>query len=159
MINRTSLLLAGIFAAGLAAPAAAEPVKLGMLDCAVEGGYNFAIITKKNLDCTFTPSVQGLATETYGGSINKFGLDIGQTQNTLIRWAVVAPTLNGVSEGALAGEYGGASASASFVVGLGANVLLGGFENSIALQPVSVQSQEGVNIAVGITSLDLNATN
>lgn len=153
-----SIILAGALAAGLAAPAAAqERVKLGMLDCAVEDGFNFAIATKSNLDCTFFPAVSGLANETYTGSIEKFGLDIGKTQNTLMRWAVIAPTTRGISDGALAGTYGGATASASFVVGLGANVLLGGWEDSIALQPVSLQSQEGVNVAVGIASLKLSA--
>ena len=153
-----SAVLAGILAAGMALPAAAqERVKLGMLDCNVEGGFNFAIVTRNNLDCTFTPTFPGLFTETYSGSIGKFGLDIGKTQNTLIRWAVIAPTVDGLSDGALAGTYGGASASASLVVGLGANVLVGGWENSIALQPVSLQSQEGVNVAVGIAQLRLNA--
>ena len=153
-----SAILAGALAAGIAAPAAAqERVKLGMLDCGVEGGFNFAIITRSNLDCTFTPTHPGLLAESYSGSIEKFGLDIGKTQNTLIRWAVIAPTIDGLSDGALAGTYGGASAQATLVIGLGANVLVGGWESSIALQPVSVQSQEGLNVAVGIAQLRLNA--
>ncbi len=151
-----STILASLLAAGIAAPAAAQDrVKLGMLDCAVEDGFNFALASKSNLDCTFTPTIDSLATETYTGSIEKFGLDLGKTQNTLMRWAVIAPTTRTISEGALAGSYGGATASASLVVGLGAHVLVGGWENSIALQPVSLQSQEGLNVAVGIASLKL----
>ena len=60
-----------------------------------------------------------------------------------------------VKKGALAGTYAGGSAEATLGIGLGANVLLGGFKKSIALQPLSLQGQEGLNIAVGISSLKL----
>ena len=39
--------------------------------------------------------------------------------------------------------------------GLGANVLLGGSERTVALQPVSVQGQTGLNLAVGVAALEL----
>lgn len=154
---KSTLLLAAL-AAGLATPTlAAERVKLGMLDCVVEGGTSFTLASSRALECTFFPSFDGAPQESYSGRIEKFGLDLGQTQNTLMRWAVIAPTAEGYSGGELAGDYAGATASASFVVGLGANVLVGGMEKSIALQPVSVQSQEGINIAVGVASLRLDA--
>jgi hypothetical protein len=41
-------------------------------------------------------------------------------------------------------------------VGLGANVLVGGSNWTIALQPVSVQGQVGLNLAVGFAELQLN---
>ena len=68
-------------------------------------------------------------------------------------WAVIAP--GSVKRGALAGDYGGASGSASVGVGLGANVLVGGLDKSIALQPLSVQGQTGINLAVGAAGLKL----
>ena len=68
-------------------------------------------------------------------------------------WVVWSPTTRPV--GALAGAYAGASAEASLVAGLGANVLLGGNDRSVALQPVSVQGQAGVNIAAGVAGLEL----
>ena len=40
-------------------------------------------------------------------------------------------------------------------VGLGANVLVGGSNQTVALQPVSVQGQVGVNLAVGFAELQL----
>ena len=70
------------------------------------------------------------------------------------RWAVFAG--GKTKRGALAGSYGGASAEATVGVGLGANVLVGGFKKSIALQPLSIQGQEGLNIAAGIAGLSLN---
>jgi hypothetical protein len=68
-------------------------------------------------------------------------------------WVVYAPTTRPV--GGLAGEYAGASAEASFVAGLGANVLVGGSGSTVALQPVSVQGQTGLNLAAGIVGLEL----
>jgi hypothetical protein len=41
-------------------------------------------------------------------------------------------------------------------MGLGANVLLGG-GNSIALQPLSISGQEGLNVAGGIGAITLKA--
>jgi len=58
--------------------------------------------------------------------------------------------------GALAGHYAGATASAALGVGAGANVLIGGFNNSIALQPVAIEARNGLNVAAGIAELDLH---
>jgi hypothetical protein len=68
-------------------------------------------------------------------------------------WAVFAPTTRRI--GALAGNYAGASAEATVGAGLGANVLLGGSDRTIALQPLSVQGQAGLNVAAGVTELIL----
>src|ERR1700687_3644594 len=89
------------------------------------------------------------------GSISKFGADIGYLESAVILWAVAAPT-NDLSPGALAGHYGGVQASVALGVGAGANVLLGGFHKSIALQPVSVEDQNGLNVAAGIAELTLH---
>jgi Protein of unknown function (DUF992) len=40
-------------------------------------------------------------------------------------------------------------------VGAGANVLVGGFDQSIALQPVSVEGQNGLNVAAGVAEMTL----
>jgi hypothetical protein len=67
-------------------------------------------------------------------------------------WAVFAPTTRRF--GARAGHYGGASAEATVGLGVGANVLIGGSNRTVELQPVSVQGQAGLNLAVGVASLD-----
>ena len=87
------------------------------------------------------------------GSITKFGLDLGATAGGEMVWAVFAPTNR--KFGALAGDYGGATAEATVGVGLGANVLVGGSDRTVALQPVSVQGQAGLNVAAGVTDLRL----
>jgi hypothetical protein len=42
------------------------------------------------------------------------------------------------------------------LAGLGANVLVGGSSQTVALQPLSVQGQIGLDIAAGVGSLDLH---
>ena len=86
------------------------------------------------------------------------GINIGYLESGVMIWLIVAPS-NDVGPGALAGSYGGASAEVAVVLGLGAKVLLGGFEDSIALQPLSIEGTVGLNIALGIASLELHSVN
>jgi hypothetical protein len=58
--------------------------------------------------------------------------------------------------GMLAGTYAGATAEMTIAAGLGANVLVGGSNRTVALQPLSVQGQVGLNIAAGIGALELH---
>jgi hypothetical protein len=130
-------------------PAHAEgnmTVKTGYLTCHEASGWGFVI------GCSYTSN--GGRTEYYTGSVSKFGADIGYLKSAVILWAVAAPT-NDLKTGALAGHYGGATASVSLGVGAGANVLLGGFKDSIALQPVSVEGQNGLNVAAGVAAMTL----
>jgi len=70
-------------------------------------------------------------------------------------WSVVAPTLN-LTPGSLSGSYGGVTASARVGIGVGANVLVGGSGNSIALQPLSVEGTTGLNVAAGVAEMTVN---
>ncbi|MGA8549319.1 MAG: DUF992 domain-containing protein, partial [Stellaceae bacterium] len=83
-----------------------------------------------------------------------FGVDIGYTQGGVLVWAVFAPTAN-VAPGVLAGSYIGATGSATVGVGAGANVLIGGSNRTISLQPVSIEGNTGLNIAAGIGAISL----
>ena len=47
------------------------------------------------------------------------------------------------------GTYVGATGEASLGAGIGANALVGGTNDSVALQPLSLQGQTGVNVALG----------
>jgi Protein of unknown function (DUF992) len=148
-------ILAASFAAltMLGAPAVAEAgVKIGVLSCRVEGGAGFFIGSAKGVDCVYRPAGGGKS-EHYVGSIGKFGIDIGITRDTVMGWVVFAP--GKMKAGSLKGSYGGVSAEATAGVGLGANILVGGFRQSINLQPLSVQAQTGLNIAAGVASLSL----
>ncbi len=143
---------ASILALGLLAlPAHADGgVKLGVLVCDVSGSIGLILGGSEAASCTF----QGPnGTEYYKGRITQIGLDIGVTAGAVMSWAVFAP--GQVGRGALQGDYAGATADAAFAVGLGANVLVGGSQQSIALQPVSVEGQAGVNIAAGLANFKL----
>jgi hypothetical protein len=131
---------------------AASGVKIGSLNCTVAGGVGLILGSSKGLNCIFHP-VSG-EPEDYTGSISKLGIDIGVTGETYIAWAVFAP--GRLEPGSLAGSYSGATAEASLGLGLGANVLIGGSRKSIALQPLSVQGQTGLNIAAGVARIDLD---
>ena len=146
--------VAAAVAIALPIPASAQAnrTKVGTLSCDISGGIGLIITSKKDLTCMFTPSQPG-PREVYVGSITKFGLDLGATAGGEMVWAVYAPTTR--KFGALAGNYGGATAEATVGAGLGANVLVGGSDRTVALQPVSVQGQAGLNVAAGVAELRL----
>jgi hypothetical protein len=112
----------------------------------------FVFGSSKDLACSYQPTKA--AAEHYDGTISKWGLDIGYTGKGKLVWAVFAPTSD-VRPGAIQGEYAGATAQANVGVGLGANVLIGGLDKSIALQPLSVEGSTGLNVAAGIGSISL----
>lgn len=128
-------------------------VEVGVLTCTVRGGSGFIIGSTKELRCRFNRPGRD---EFYHGSISKFGIDIGATKQSAIAWAVLAPTAR-LPPGSLSGNYGGVSAEATVGVGVGANALIGGSKKNIILQPLSVQAQQGLNIAAGIAALQLRA--
>jgi hypothetical protein len=136
----------------LAGPAGAADIKVGVLNCDVSGGWGFVVGSSKELQCVYSP-VHG-EQERYVGNISKFGVDIGYTRGGVIVWEVVAPTLSPAA-GALQGGYAGATASASFGLGGGVHVLVGGLDRSIALQPISFVGERGLNVAAGIGAMNL----
>jgi hypothetical protein len=159
IVMRTTLALAALALAAtvMSAPAQAAEggVKVGFLTCHVSSGFGFIFGSSKDVDCAYAP-LGGSASEKYKGSITKFGVDIGYSAAAVIVWGVIAPTGN-VAPGALAGQYAGVTASATVGVGVGAHVLVGGFNNSFSLQPLSLEGNTGLNVAGGIGALNLQA--
>lgn len=156
MLNR-SWLTTGVFVAAALLATAAEAnaaphgVRVGTLTCNVASGWGFVFGSSRDLHCTYRGNNHR---EHYVGSISKFGVDIGYTEGGVLIWGVFAPTSD-MRKGALEGDYGGATASATIGVGIGANVLLGGLDKSIALQPLSVEGDKGLNVAAGIGAISL----
>ncbi len=151
-ITLTALALAGLTTA--LAQAQSSRIRVGALTCRVAAGVGMIIGSDKSMSCEYQ-SVDGWS-ERYTGHITRVGVDIGVTNAQTIAWAVWAPTKQG-GRGALTGDYGGASAEVTVAAGLGANVLVGGFQNSFMLQPVSVSVQEGANVAAGVTGMQLDS--
>jgi hypothetical protein len=128
----------------LAGAQAQQPdrVKVGVLECRGGASVGFIVGSVTNLGCVFR--ADGVPEDRYIATIRKVGVDLGITQEV----ARLGP-------GDLSGNYAGAQGSASVGVGLGGNVLIGGSANSIALQPLSVQGQVGLNVAAGLAALEL----
>jgi Protein of unknown function (DUF992) len=149
-------LLAFTLAAAFVPPASAQApsrTKVGMLGCTLSPSMGFIVGSQQSMTCQFTPDGP-FPPETYLGVISTVGLDIGVTGGGAMAWAVFAPT-EGPPRGGLAGVYAGATGEIGVGVGVGANVLFGGSGRTVALQPVSVEGQVGVNLAVGLSSLEL----
>src|SRR5215467_7771580 len=154
-MRRISTLLTATMVAlalGGTAMAQEERVQAGTLGCDISAGIGLIIGSQRTISCTFTPSTPG-PVEFYSGTISKFGLDLGATTGGVMTWLVYAPTNR--AAGALSGNYGGAAAEATVGAGVGANVLLGGNRRTVALQPLSVQGQLGLNVAAGVAGLHL----
>lgn len=135
-----------------AAPAFSESgINVGSLSCHVSGGMGFIFGSSKSMSCVFTRT-DGSA-EVYNGEVNKYGIDIGYTKEAHMIWLVFAP--GNVAPGALGGDYAGVSADVAAGLGLGANVLLGGGNDQVSLQPVSVQGSIGINVAAGVAQITL----
>jgi hypothetical protein len=130
-------------------------VKAGILTCSVSGGTSYVFGSTKRLRCVYSPSGARHG-DRYTGRIKKFGVDLGVTGKAVLSWAVFAPTAK-VGRGALSGDYVGPSANASVGIGAGANVLIGGSNKTVSLQPLSVQGQTWLNAAVTVASLHLHS--
>ncbi len=136
------------------AQVASEPrQRLGTLSCEVAGGVGMIIGSNKQVSCTFKQRTGKV--ERYTGAIGKLGIDIGVTRKTYLSWVVINTAPTRVGDGALAGTYVGASAGASVGLGLGANALVGGNSKNFALQPLSGEAGTGLNVAAGVSRLQL----
>jgi hypothetical protein len=129
-----------------------QRVQIGILECRGAPSVGFIVGSVTNLGCVLR--AEGMPEDRYIATIRKIGVDLGITQESALAWGVYAPVAR-LGPGDLAGDYAGAQGSASFGIGAGGNVLVGGSANSIALQPLSLQGQVGVNIAAGLESLEL----
>lgn len=128
--------------------------RLAGLVCGSDGGQGLIVTSQKSLICTYT-SAAGGAKAVYAGKIEKFGLDIGQTGKSVMIWQVLAKTGTDIPQFALAGEYYGIGADASIGAGAGAKVIAGGTDKAFMLQPLNVQAQEGLNLAIGVEKMTL----
>jgi hypothetical protein len=149
-----ALVGAAAFATITVPAAQAQPsrVQVGQLTCSLSSGVGLIVGSQRNVTCNFQPD--NGPPEVYTGTMTKIGLDLGVTTGSAIVWGVFAGTNR--YAGMLTGTYTGAQAEATVGAGVGANALIGGSGRSVALQPLSVQGQVGLNVAAGIGSLELH---
>jgi hypothetical protein len=154
MIRLTTIALATAFVASTSSVMAQSRVEVGVLECR-GSTTSFVVGSVTDLGCVFKPAGGGAA-EPYHATLRRAGVDLGFNQQIVVAWAVWAPS-SGPQRRELAGNYGGGAASATVGVGLGANALIGGSGNTIALQPLSGQAQTGLSVAAGVAGLELRA--
>jgi len=134
-------------------PVAQQPYnRAGMLSCTTAPTIGLIIGSQQAMRCEFRPE-RGTP-EYYSGVMSRIGLDLGITAGGQMAWAVLmssqVPTRSG-----LTGTYVGGSGDIALGIGVGANLLIGGNNASVALQPLSVEGQVGLNLALGVASLQL----
>jgi hypothetical protein len=152
---RAGALALGLIILSAFSAIAQSRVAVGVLECRSGRSEGFIIGSVRHYECLFTPTRGAL--QRYIGRVTRIGVDLGFTQQAGLVWTVFAPT-NVIGPGALEGGYAGVSAGAAVGIGVGANALIGGLDNSFALQPVSLEGQRGLNVAAGVATFDLRFT-
>ena len=124
----------------------------GVLTCRTSASVGLILGSTQRLACQFRANSGW--TQNYVGRMNRVGLDIGITAGGVMVWAVLG-TSSAIRPGALTGRFVGASGDISLGVGGGANILIGGTARSVSLQPLSLEGQVGINLALGVAGLTL----
>jgi hypothetical protein len=126
-------------------------VRVGTLACHQQPGWGYFIGSSRRVTCQFDSA--GAVTY-YHGRMTEAGVDVGYHGNAQMVWAVFAPTSH-VGPGALAGQYGGATAGGAVGLGVAASGLVGSSENTFHLQPFSVTGKTGLHVTAGIQGMTL----
>jgi hypothetical protein len=150
------LAIACAFFAALSGAANAQarpPFRVGGLTCDTDPRVGLVLGSRQNMRCVFIAGTTGQQ-YTYAGTIRRLGVDIGVTRGGTLFWAVFARNSQ-IGRATLRGNYVGASGNVAVGLGLGAQVLIGGSRRTITLQPLSVEGQIGLNLALGVARLTL----
>jgi hypothetical protein len=138
---------------GAATAQARPPFRVGGLTCSTGPRVGLVLGSRQDMRCVFVASATGQQ-YVYTGTIRRLGVDIGVTRGGTLFWAVFARNSQ-IGRGTLRGSYVGASGNVALGLGLGAKVLIGGSRRTITLQPLSVEGQIGINLALGVANLTL----
>jgi hypothetical protein len=144
-----------VFSFVFLAPATAdarEPFRVGTLTCDTSARVGLVLGSRQDMRCVFRAG-DGRQYN-YTGLIRRLGLDIGITRGGTLFWRVFARNSQ-IGRATLRGSYVGASGNVALGLGLGAKLLIGGSRRSIVLQPLSVEGQIGINLALGVANLTL----
>ena len=155
-VKTSGLIITALAGAALASAAPAlgqATIKAGTLTCRGGAGVGLVLGSQKTYGCRYV-SASGKLSEKYEASVTRIGLDLGVTNEAVIVWTVLSSS-DKLADRALEGNYVGASADVAVGVGGGANVLVVGSNDSIELQPLSVEGQTGLNLAVGVAEMKL----
>ena len=144
--------VSALAALALAVPAFAHAdVRVGTLACHQQPGWGYFIGSSRRVTCQFE-SAHGVSL--YTGRMTEAGVDVGYHGDAQMVWAVFAPSSQ-VGPGALAGQYGGATAGGAIGLGVAASGLLGSSESTFHLQPFSITGKTGLHVTAGIQGMTL----
>ena len=153
---RSGIACAGMAIVVLSCGVARADTQLGSMVCTRIAGTGFNIIIHSSYEvrCIFKGGID--AEQWYIGKTGvALGVDLKWTKEESILFGILSNTVEFVPEGAfLTGTYGGAKAEAALGIGAGVAVLLGGSNDTIALQP-AVEGSTGVGVAAGLSYLNL----
>ncbi len=144
-------IVSAALACGLVSAAEAR-TRVGILKCYMDGGFGYIVGSSHDARCVFE-GADGRR-EDYDGRMKRIGLDVGYTGKSVVVWAVFAPS-DYRGGRALRGSYVGASADIAVGVGGGGNILIGGNNRTIELQPFSIKGETGIAVALGAGDLEL----
>lgn len=148
---RSSLALAAFAGlAGLSGPALAQSSgpPTGRLSCTITGSPAPVVTTQKPMECRFRPRRGPV--QLYTGVVRGFSLDLTSIRSAAMAWRVYGPYAR-APLGALAGSFKSSGTGA----GTGNHMLVGGTNDEATLLPLPFQGNRGINVAVGVTALDL----
>jgi Protein of unknown function (DUF992) len=159
MFMHRTVAIAVVAMLALLSPAAGQTpqagTQVGILTCQMAPSISFIVGSVQSMRCHFVPN-GGHPQQAYVGEMNIVGPEVGITTGGVLAWDVFAST-GGPPAAGLTGVYVGASGDISVGVGVGANVLFGGANRTIALQPLFLEGEVEVALAAGVPSLKLDA--
>ena len=133
-------------------------VELGKLECTVqpETRRNYIVRSTAQVECVFDPT-KGDSEYYVGETGIRLGLDFTVRTEDKFTFLVVSSHRMGETRPphALAGKYFGPSIAACVTYGIGVSALLGGTRGEISLQPVGVETLQGLGISAGLGYLYL----
>ena len=134
-----------------------EGVKVCSLEIRATPGtrYNLIIRSAVDVEAVFT-DMKGNKEYYIGEMGQKLGIDLSHKTDEELGYLVFS-VASDYKHGsyAMQGKYFGSKASAAVGVGIGAQVLIGGFEKSFTLQPIAVGGVEGIGASYGMGYLYL----
>ncbi|BCB17209.1 hypothetical protein OCUBac02_01030 [Bosea sp. ANAM02] len=145
----TALALAGLI--GMHEPASAQSAgpPTGRLSCTVGSNFNAIAKAQRPTECRFRPRRGPV--QHYTGIVRSFSLGLGPVRTATMVWRVYGPYAR-APLGALSGPYKSGNAAAPSTP---SNALSGGRDNEATLLPLPLQGNRGLNIAIGVTALEL----
>lgn len=147
---RIGLIVSVALAASSAGSAHAN-TGLSELRCNITGGFGLVVTSQRATTCVYYRA-DG-AVEFYSGAASRFGVDLGPADARKVIFRVAVPDPQ--PPGALDGVFSGAGLGVTLGTGISADALVGGRTGKVSLAPVANANFTGVNVNVGIGTLQL----